>query len=186
MAIGVSSGLIHIPFGERPSFGSPYPEGMAVGHIDVVGDASGDPITAVFLADGGFLYRMELCQASRTDFTSNTMSCITSHRWATDRSGLGAGAFDLTWITPRNESSFQLFTLRAEDLAQIRRFPMGRTDDVTLQTVFSWQSDNNTNTIAYDFDVVLTYWRVEAMFLTGFLAAFWESPLVVPPLPGVR
>lgn len=178
MSIAATGEIIHLPFGERPAYGSPYPEGIAVGHIDQVGDASGNPITATFLADGGFLYRLELTQATRGGVDTTDWDYITSHRWATDKSGLGATAFDLNWVAAQQSqglSSFTSHTPRVQDLAAIRRFPMGRTDKVALQTLLSWTAEN-TDTILYDFDVVLTYWRKESLSMPGFLSAFYEAP----------
>jgi len=188
VSIGISGGLIHLPFGERPGYGSPYPEGIAVGHIDQTGDATGNPITATFLDDGHFLHRLELAQYTEGQLAGTRGSLITAHRWASDRSGLGATAFDLNWLFDNiNGSAANPFTqnnLTPATLDMVRRFPVGRTDDVLLQILFSFIASNQ-DAIAFDFNIVTTYWRQEAMYRPGFLASFWEAPFVPPASPGI-
>lgn len=182
MAIVTNTGVIHLPFGERPQYGSPYPEGIAVAHADVTGDASGGAVTVAILADGGFLYRLELMNATRSDVANVTLDVISSHRWATDKSGLGATAFDLNWLATRQAvGTFVVYTLRGEDRDRIRRFPLGRTDKVALQTIWAVTFQTNVNTIEYDVDLVLTYWPKESLAMPGFLSSFYEAP-AVPPL----
>ena len=185
MAIAGSSGILRMQFGERPGFGNPQPEGIAVAHGEITGDASGGGVSFTFLSDGGFLYRLEVCQSTRGSTTNSLMSIIASSRWATERSGLGAGAFDLNWILLRTGGTgFAMHRIRTDDLIQIRRFPLGRTDQVSLQVMFTFLDSINTNNEDYEFDLVFSYWRTEAMYRPGFLQAFWEAPLVLPP--GVR
>jgi len=188
VAIGVSSGLIHLPFGERPGYGSPYPEGIAVGHIDQEGDATGNPITATFLDDGHFMHRLELAQYTEGQEAGTRGSMITAHRWASDRSGLGATAFDLNWlmevISGSTANPFTQNNLEPSALAMVRRFPIGRTDNVDLQILISIIASNQ-NTIAFDFNVVTTYWRQEALYRPGFLQSFWEAPFVPPATLGL-
>jgi len=186
VAIDATSGMVHLPFAQRPGFGTPYPEGMAVAHIDVTGDATGGAISATILADGGFLYRFELFEGTQGDINNDDWDYITSHRWAADRSGRGAGAFDLNWITRRGlGTTFSNHRSFPEDLQVIRRFPMGRTDNVALQTLFTVNVEVNRNAIDYNFNLILTYWRTEATYRPGFLQAFWEAP-VVPVVEGVQ
>jgi len=184
VAVAGSTGIVHLQFGERTGFGNPQPEGIAVAHGDLTGDATGGGVSMTFLGDGGFLYRLELAQSTRGSTTSSLMDFITSHRWATERSGRGTGAFDLNWVFLRTAgSTFSMHRIRTDDLMQIRRFPIGRTDNVSLQVLFTMNDSINTDTEPYDFDLVLTYWRIEAMYRPGFLQAFWEAPIVLTP-PG--
>ncbi len=184
MSVAGTGELVRLAFTDRPRYGDPHPEGIAVGHIDLTGDATGGVVGATFLSDGGFLFRLELMAATSGVNTTSVMDAITSHEWATARSGLGALAFDLNWNLENHQSAFAGFTQFAPtevDRQMIRRFPIGRTVDVSLQTVIQMNAIN-TNLLVYDFDIVCTYWRKEALSRPGFLASFWESPLV-PPVP---
>ncbi len=185
MSVQETDGLVFLPFSERQRYGDAHPIGIAVGHMDMVGDASGGVVSASLLADAGFLFRLELIQATRNVTTAAPMDLIVSHRWATDRSGLGATAFDMNWILEQRSTAtftFSTFSPSPADLQMIRRFPLGRTDNTTLQFVVSFNVAN-VDTVIHDFDVVLSYWRAEALFRPGFLASFWESPFVPTPAP---
>ncbi len=190
MAIALTTGVVHLPFGERPQYGSPYPEGLAVAHRAITGDASGNPLTLSILADAGFLYRLELLQVARGAAAIIQTHLITSHRWASDRSGLGDSAFDLNWqmvgLAATTFATYTLITGSAargpSPLTEIRRFPMGRTDNVPLQQLMLITFDINVDTITHEFAVVLTYWRKEALALPGFLSSFFEAPVIPTPL----
>jgi len=188
MAIVVSATLVHISFGEREAFGSPYPTGLAVGHIDQVGDASGTRITASFSTELRNLYRLELYNCTRGESSDSKSELLTFHEWATGSSGFGANAFTLNWpIDPEvidvvTVSTFSKHSPSAIDKASIRRFPMGRTDDFGVQNLIQ-HAITNVDTIVYDFDVVFSYWPVAARFLPGFLSSFWESPIAPSIVP---
>ncbi len=178
MAIAVNTGVVRLPFADRPAFGSPYPEGIAVAGTTLTGDASGGDVTLVVLSDGGFLYRVEKVGLTKGDALATTLALLSSHRWASDRSGLGPTTFDLNWITTQVlAATFSVFSLAATDFQQIRRFPIGRTDAVALQTIFQFGHSTNVNTRSYQFDLVMSYWRTESMYRPGFLQSFWESPV---------
>lgn len=185
MAIGASTGLERLPFTERPDFADPYPEGLAVGHLSVTGDATGGSIATTFLSDGGFLFRLELLSVIRGDTVDDAPNIITSHRWASSRSpAMNPQDYDLNWGLQRDAiGTFTVWDLAPSHLAMIRRFPMGRTEDVPLQLVVAINSPTNTDTITYDYNVVCSYWRKEALQRPGFLASFFEAPVVprVPP-----
>lgn len=187
MAIATSSGLVHLPFGERPQYGQPYPEGQAVGFISQDGDATGGSISMTMLADGGFLYRLELLQLVIGQAADRVVFAITSHRWATDKSGLGATAFDLDWGMPGHlVGSFAVHSMAAQEdgfdvMNQIKRFPLGRLDDVSLQTILNVTNTVNVDSITNELRVVCSYWSKQATYLPGFLSSFYEAP-AVPPL----
>ena len=185
MALNVNTGLVLLPFGERPQYGTPYPEGVAVGHLDVTGDASGNPINVTFHADGGFLFRLELAVVVRNDGLTHELSLISSHAWATDKSGRGTTAFDLNWLFDQvtdTGTGFSIYSPKPVDYRMLRRFLMGRTAPGALQTVCSYQMSVNTNLVTFDFDVVFTYWPKTALYLPGFLSSFYESPAIPPQL----
>jgi len=182
VAVSVSSGIVHFPSTVLPGFGAPNPEGLAVGHVDATGDLSGGLTSMSLLADGGFLYRLELFNATRDNADADQASLITSHRWATDKSGLGVSAFDLNWILENVSSSQQVFgnqKLQLNDYQMIRRFPLGRTDAVAAQFIMTFLADNVDATV-YDIDAVFSYWPKTAMFRAGFLQSFNEFPGVSP------
>ncbi len=181
MAISIGGGITLLPFAERPPYGTPYPEGLAVGHIDQVGDASGGNITATFTSGGGVLFRLEAFNATKGDTTTDEMNYQTVHSVLTERSGLGASSFNLDWFAARfNANAFNQFSPQAVDFAMLRRIPIGRTNAVTAQIIWTTFIDNNDTTI-YDFDVAFSYWRVKALFQPGFLSAFFETPIVEAP-----
>jgi len=188
LVIGVSSGLERLSFAERPGFADPYPEGLAVGHISVTGDASGGGVTGTFLSDGGFLYRLELLQVVQGDGNDDTVSFLTSHRWASDRSpAAAAGDFSLNWGMARDGlGTFGVYRPNADVAAMLRRFPMGRTDNVALQQVVAIFHQTNRLNVTYDFNVVCSYWRKEALQRPGFMTAFYEAPVVPVVGPGIR
>lgn len=195
MALAVSTGILHIPFGERPQYGSPYPEGMAVGFLNEADDASGGSHTFTFLADGGFLYRLELLNYTRGEATARVTHCITNHRWAADKVDVISTAFDLNWfLSPSLGGGFSVYNLgggsaggqgAVDHFPMIRRVPMGQLGQDKLQTLFHLDMTVNTNGITNELSIVLTYWRKEAMFRPGFLSAFWEASEVPPITRGV-
>ena len=197
MAVAATGSVIHLPFGERPQYGSPYPEGIAAGHLNPTGDATGGDITFTFLADAGFLYRFEGFQIARGSATRKFAHCISSHRWASSRSGLGASAFDLNWVLGADVvDTFSVYKMVGErstgatggaattyDRDTVRRLPMGRTDAAILQTLFSATIVlGNIDTITHEAALWLTYWRKESLALPGFLSSFFEAPIVPTPL----
>jgi len=183
LAIAASDGVVLLPFTDREPYGSPYPEGLAVSHIDVTGDASGGGITAAVLADGGFLFRVEAINATVDSETTDDLTLITVHRLLTDRSGLGQSAFSLNWhMTQQKLQGFSVWGLHGDRPALVR-LPIGRTDIVSLQTIFTWVMETNVDGDIYDFDLIMTYWRVTSLYRPGMLHSFWESP-IVPTVEG--
>jgi len=181
MSVASSTGITRFRFSDRPRYGQPYPEGMAVGHGEITGDGSGGTISQTFLSDGGFLYRLELLNMTRGDGVAHVVDVITSHRWATDKAPVAAGSFALNWTMDETiGDGFSVSTTKLNDLFQIRRFPMGRLDNVPLQILLTMRDDTNTNAIVYNFDCVFSYWRKEALTFPGFLQAFWEAPDIGP------
>jgi len=179
MAVAGSTGMEHLSFAERPGYGDPHPEGIAVAHAALTGDATGGTVGMTFLADGGFLYRLELANSTQGDATTSQVHAISSHDWATAKSPAPPGAFNLNWVfQQRLADIFRVHTLDFTDYQQIRRFPIGRTQNVQLQTVFQMTNDDNTDTIIYEFDLVMSYWRKEAWYRPGFLSSFYDSPFI--------
>ncbi len=198
MAIAVVSGVVHLQTGERLGYGSPYPEGIAVGHINQTGDATGGDITFAFNADGGFIYRFEGLQVARGAATNHQGDVLTSHIWAEQKSGLGTSAFQLNWILTYGRASFDVFMLGMPRgsgsttpgegsmalLQQLRRLPMGRLEKVASQVLLQINGSGwNDDTITHEASVWFTYWRKEAFALPGFLSSFYEAPEVPPLLP---
>ncbi len=182
MALTPNTELVHLPFAEREAYGSPYPAGMAVGHIDQIGDASGGAITASFIAQSQFLYRLELLNATKDDETANETTFATVHEWATAQSGFGVSAFSLDWPTDqRNRSGFAIYEPLPVALSMIRRFPIGSLPPGAGQFVLVITVGANVNLDVWDFDVVFTYWPKTALSLPGFLSTFFEAPEVAPP-----
>jgi len=182
MALTPSTTLVHLPFAAREAYESPYPEGIAVGHIDQTGDGSGGAITASVLAVDQFLYRLELIAATVDDEVTDDLSILTVHEWATVQSGFSAGAFSLNWqMSQFALGGFSTFTPNNRDLPMIRRFPLGSLTPGAGQfiTVFTVQTNNNG--AVWDFDCVFSYWPKTALYLPGFLSSFWEAPEVAPP-----
>jgi len=195
MALATTLAVDHLPLGERPQYGMPYPEGIAVAHSAVTDDASGGAHTFSINADPGFLYRLELFTLTRGEATVRNHHCITVHRWAAaKRPGIPA-SFDLNWLIRGSSlgSTFTVYTIsqgsagvpRIDLLPMIRRFPMGAAlgggaPGVSVQLMLV-TNDVNTDTITNELSIVWTYWRKEALYLPGFLSAFYEAP-AVPPL----
>jgi len=186
VAVSVSSGLERLSFADRPQYSSPYPLGIAVGRAAVTGDASGGGVTMTLLSDGGFLFRLELLSLVRGDVTSTTQNIITSHRWAGDRSPAASPTdFDLNWhLTRVAQGGFSVSRANVDVMSMIRRFPMGRTDNVALQVILSASDAVNTDTVTYEFHAICTYWRKEALQRPGFLASYYEAP-EVPLVPAL-
>lgn len=186
MAIAASGAIIRAPFARRQGYGGVEAQGMAAGHVDVTGNATGGAISASLVTDGGYLYRLELLQASIGSGSGQDVDVITSHRWLEDRTGLGLTALDLNWVTIRtietSPSAFQIHTLPEPAMAMLRRVPIGRTDDALLSFVVSFNT-TNTDLLLYDFDAIFTYWRKESLYRPGFLEAFQGEPRTLTPLP---
>jgi len=186
VAITSAIALVHLPFVERERYGDPYPAGLAVGHVDVTGDASGGNITANFTSQAGFLYRLELLHALVFQNSSTAMQYITSHIWLTEASGQGAAAFDLRWFTAVSNRTTPPITLtvhtpQGPDRDMLVRLPLGHINGGAAQTIVNIQVDNQ-NTIVHDFNVLMSYWRKEALHRPGFWTAFWAAP-VAPITP---
>lgn len=174
MAINIDADLVHLPFGDRQLYGSSFPEGLAVAHSNIVGDLSGGGISVLVRADGGFLYRIELIRGHIDIDVAEDWSLRIAHDWATAKSGLGTGAFDLEYNMFRSVGAGGDVHLDMLDrINSERRFPIGRLDDILLQTLMLFTIPTNTNTRIYDIDVLLTYWRKEALYRPGFLQHFF-------------
>lgn len=181
MSVVGLAGLVRVQFSDRPAFGSPYPEGYAAGHIDLTGDATGGGVQASFSTEGGFLYRLELLNYTRGDNVASQSNFITDHRWLTDATGLGANAFQLNWnFVARTPIGFTIFEPFPEQMRMLRRIPIGQTAKVGSVIIFTINDPNNTDTIAYDFDVIFSYWKTEALYRPGFMSSFLMAPEVPP------
>ncbi len=178
MAIAQSETITRFPFAQLPEYGGPNPEGMAVCHIDVTGDASGGEISGGFVSTGSFLYRLELFQGTRSDQTADKMNYVTLHTWATEKSRFPDDSFSLNWHANQVIEGFGVWVPELVDFQMIRRFPLGATREIGVQNILFYQGVANTDTILYDFDAVFTYWRKEALLLPGFLQAFYEVPFI--------
>lgn len=179
-----STTLQHLSFGERPQYGTPYPEGIATGHIDVTGDATGGTITASFLTLPRFLYRLELIQATKAETGATDVSFTTHHQMLTDATGFGAGAFTLNWHTVQGTvNGFAVFLPRPDSMSMIRRVPQGSIGQSDGEFICVFTSNENTNTIVWDFDVIYSYWPSTALQLPGFLSSFYEAPAIAGLLP---
>lgn len=184
MALTPNTTVQHISFGERPDYASPYPEGIAVAHVDVTGDASGNPITVSIFGQDQFLYRLELINVSQDAQTTNDLSLATVHDWATEASGFGTAAFSLNWqMSQLNDGGFAIWTPYATDLPMMRRFPIGSIRQGAGQFIAVFTMETNIDTRVFDFDAVFTYWPKQAMFAPGFLSSFYEAPEVAPLIP---
>jgi len=182
VALTPSTTLVHLPFAQRVEYGQPYPEGIAVGHIDQTGDVSGDPITASFLAQDQFLYRLELVQSTHNSEATSDTSVQLIAGWANEQSGFGTGAFSLNWQMPvKNGGGFAAHSLASGDLLAARRFPLGDVRPGAGQFIAVITSADNINANVFDYDVVFSYWPKTALYLPGFLSSFWEAPEVAPP-----
>lgn len=185
MAISSVKVVTHLGFGERPQYATPYPEGIAVSHHDVTGDLSGGNIVFSILASPGFLYRYEMVRGNLDVDVAEDWDLILTHAWATDRSGLGDGAFNINHIMFRSVGSGAEVQLEPDISGgrydHMHRFPIGSIAAGVPQLIAQVTVPTNTNTRVYDLNTVWTYWRKEAMHLPGFLSSFFEAP-AVPPL----
>lgn len=191
MTLGTTGTLDHLSLGERPQYGMPYPEGIAVVSDQTPDDASGGIHTWTFTADPGFLYRLELFNWTRGEATVRLADMITTHRWATGKHSGGPTGFDLNWILePAVGTTFGVYVPvlqpgEGNALEVIRRFPMGAllgglAPGIPVQ-LLTMTNRVNTTGITNEISIVWTYWRKEALYLPGFLSAFYEAP-AVPPL----
>ena len=181
MSVADTSEIIRLPTPERPGYGDPYPDGFAVGVTSVTGDASGGSATLALQSQGGFLYRLEMLNIIVGDTVSVSSDLVTVHSWAADQSGLGSLAFQLNFVfdTNRNGNGFHEKELSPNDLAMVRRFPIGLARQSALTTVLQLNIQTNTNTITYQLEAAFAFWRNESLHRPGFLEAFWEAPPVV-------
>jgi len=184
MAIIASETITRFPFAQLPEYAGPNPEGMAVCHIDVTGDATGGAISGGIVSTGSFLYRLELFQITRGDSFVDDVDVVSIHQWATEKSRFPDQSFSLNWhLLQRIALGFGLFTLPLVDYQMIRRFPLGATREIGALNVLFYQNLDNIDTILYDIDAVFTYWRKEALLLPGFLQAYYETPFIPGGLP---
>lgn len=197
MALATTLGVDHLPLGERPQYGMPYPEGIAIASSEVADDASGGSHTFSISADPGFLYRLELVTWIRGESTSRNLHCITVHRWANAKRPNVNSALDLNWILEPTAlgASFTVYALvgggstdgnSESPMVQLRRFPMGPAlgggaPGVAAQ-LMAFTNDVNTTGITNNLVVVWTYWKKESLYLPGFLSSFYEAPAVPPIL----
>ena len=191
MTLATTVGVVLLPFGERPQYGQPYPEGFAVAYSEAADDNSGGDHTFTVVADGGFIFRLEAFNFFRGSTTAEICTMLTSHSWATARSGFPSGAFDMFWPCPGTSTGDGSSTYKIADVAattsgdsamqMLKRFPWGRTDNVSLQQLAFLKVDTQVNTVTNAVGWVWSYWRKSALYQPGFLSAFWEAP-AVPPL----
>lgn len=184
MGITPNTEVVHLPFGAREAYGAPYPEGIAVGHIDAVGDATGGAITASFTAPDQFLYRLEVVNATSDDEVTKDVSIATVHEWATAQSGFSSQAFTLNWqLSQVPQGGFSVYTFGGATVwVQIRRFPIGAVTPSAGQFIAVITVQQNVDLDVWDFDVVFSYWPKTALYLPGFLSSFYEAPEVAPPV----
>lgn len=185
MAIA-STGLIRrLPFGSRERFGTPYPEGIAAGHVQLTGDATGDPITVAWVAEAGYIFRLELVHSQRSDIVGTAQVLLTAHSWIADKGeGFGAGTFDLSWYLTDSAvaaNGFTQYRMRTDDMIQVRRMPIGAPTTVAAPFLAQHTVTDNINTTVYNFNIIFTYWNAEALYRPGFLQSFWEAPVVPTP-----
>ena len=178
MAIGVTGGLQRLRRAGRPQYGDPYPEGFAVASLSQTGDGSGGQINFAVNSDGGFLFRLEILQLVRGSGTTVDVDILTSHRWAEQMSGLGNGSLDHNWELRQDAlATFSIYTLKDTDRDSIRRFPMGRTEKVSAQSILALNLTNVTG-VTHILHMVCSYWRKEALYQPGFMSTFMEAPEV--------
>jgi len=189
VALATTVGVTHLPIGERPQYGTPYPDGVAIAFNNTADDASGGAHTFSINADPGFLYRLELVNYTRGEGTLRVVHAITVHRWAAAKADVSLNAFDLNWVLGgQGGGTFSVYTIGASSAPEVardlRRFPMGAAlgggaPGVSVQLMLI-TNESNTNTITNELSVVWTYWRKEALYLPGFLSSFYEAPAVPP------
>ncbi len=189
MAITEILEVVHMPTGDRPQYGSPYPEGIAVAHRSSVGDATAGLFSFNIFADPGFLYRLEFVSLQRGSSVVVKPFCTVSYDSFQERSGEPAGAWDVSFQMEGDNVvavgiAFVTYILGttfegANPLPMMKRLWMGRTDK-TVHQMMQIGLDN-VDLITLDVNVAWTYWRKEALFKPGFLSSFHEAP-AVPPL----
>jgi len=191
MAIARNVAVTILPLGERPQYGSPYPEGLAVAGDQFTGDATGGAVAWVLNADPGLLFRLEGFNLSVGNNVNMDGDVIINHRWAGDKAGIAAAVFGTNWLLERFASAaFSTYSMvmgagaGGDPIAQIRRLPMGQLTGPpgVSQLLMAVNIANNFDTIGYELFVWFTYWRRESISLPGFLSSFLESPVVPTPL----
>lgn len=180
MSISASATIVRIPSAGVPAYASPNPEGLAVAHIDVTGDASAGTISGGMVSSGQFLYRLEAFNINRFDTVAQGgAELFTLADWATVGAGFGPNSFDLLWdLAFEDNGTSQRLTLRDRYFDQIHRIPLGSLRNVDVTNVLFYQGLANTNTVVHDISAMFTYWRKEALALPGFLQSFYEAPFV--------
>jgi len=184
MAI-IASGVINrLANAGVPAFASPNPEGVAMCHIDIVGDGSGGQISGGIVSSGQFLYRLELFQIRANALSSDEVELFTLHDWATQSLGFGANSFDQLWHLERDSlAAFVTYALFERDFNMVHRFPLGSTQKVGVTNILFFQDISNIDLRVYDVNAVFTYWRKEALALPGFLQSFYDAPFVPGGVP---
>lgn len=185
MAIADNVAMTHVAFGDRPRYGSPYPEGVALGRSSVTGDLTGGNIVVSFQADGGFLYRFEAFHAEKDQVAVNEdWVVLFIHGWATEKTDFGTGAFNVLHKLGRELNTVPgilTYTMSDREQFPARRFPLGRVDSTADQLLAQLTIGTNTDGANYLAQFVCTYWRKEATYLPGFISSFYEAPVV----PGI-
>ena len=184
MSISASGTINRLASAQVPAYGSPNPEGVAVCNIAVTGDASGGTISGGIVSSGQFLYRLELFHITQNVAGADTADVFTLHDWATQAFGFGANSFDILWpLLNTALETGQAYSFLQADMDQIRRFPLGSTQNVGVLNILFYQNLANTDTKLYKIFAVFTYWRKEALTLPGFMQSFYEAPFVPGGVP---
>lgn len=182
MAISNVQSVTHLSFGERPEYGQPYPDGIAVARQDVVGDVSGGAITFNVNAPPGFLYRYEMIRGNITVDVAEDWELTVIHAWATDRTDLGAGAFNTFHKMFRSNQPSGIVELEPDigggRYEVLHRFLIGSVAAGVDQLIAQIRVPTNTNLRVYNLISVFTYWRKSALYLPGFLSSFYEAPAI--------
>jgi len=178
--------LTQVSLGERPRYGSPYPDGIAYGRAAVVGDASGGTVTLQFTAEGQFLYRLENLIGTKDDQLSASPELLLQSAWLSDRSpDLALGEMNLLYVMEGKGfgNGGAGFVPALDAQAMFRRTPLGRFIPTGAALLIQTIDSLNTDLAEYQLWAVLSYWRKEATYLPGFWSVFLQSPEVPPIVP---
>jgi len=187
MAINVTEALRLLPFTNREAYSSPYPVGLAIAAAVDTGDATGGTASFTLEAPGEHLFRIEQLKMGRSDAVTTSGLATLSEQFLADRTSFGSSLFDHDWIM--DAIAEDLFTttqyrLDPADLKQMRRIPIGTARHVAAFNIAIMRM-SNIDTIAYTFEIVLSYWEITALKEPGFLQSFWEAPIVERELPAI-
>ncbi|KKL53751.1 hypothetical protein LCGC14_2272300 [marine sediment metagenome] len=191
MSVFNTGPFTRISMAAAEDYGGLAPHGLAYGRTEVVGDGTGGVTQLSVNSPGGFLYRIEFIQLSDDEIAApiaaNALLQLRAE-WLTSASPDELAIPDfVTSLLARDSAGldFNIYRLEDQDLAMIRRLPLGvaqasLSTPTTVSSLIAITIGDNDNLVSTFLQVVASWWPMRVLTRPGFLRAFYEAPTPLP------